>query len=93
MEAVARLLLMEAGVVDGPFFLGGRADIGINTLGIFVEGNEASRYGRGKACGNTRTVHSSAGLLVRAIESGWDMLEGAFVAEAAKALIALAEMP
>lgn len=36
MEIVTRLLLVEARVVDRPFFLGRRADIGVDTLIILV---------------------------------------------------------
>jgi hypothetical protein len=37
MEFVARLLFVEARVVDGPFFLSRRADVGVDALIVFVE--------------------------------------------------------
>jgi hypothetical protein len=46
VEIVARLLLVEAGIVDGPFFLGGRAHVEVKALGILVESNVAGCYAR-----------------------------------------------
>jgi hypothetical protein len=39
MEVVTGLLLMKACVVDGPFFLRWRADVCIEALAMFVDGN------------------------------------------------------
>lgn len=40
MMAVAGLLAMEASVVNRPLFLSRWADVGVDALTIFVQGNE-----------------------------------------------------
>ena len=40
MMCVAWLLLVEARIVDEPLFGGGRADVGVQAMAIFVEGDK-----------------------------------------------------
>jgi len=40
VEIIAGLLLAKAEVVDGPFVLGWRSNDGVDSLTVFVEGNE-----------------------------------------------------
>lgn len=46
MLAIAGLLLTEAGAVDGPFVLGGWADVGVYALRVCVQG-DVVRWARG----------------------------------------------
>lgn len=48
VEGIAGFLLVEASVVEGPFVLGGWADIGVYALVVFVEGDVAGGYGGGE---------------------------------------------
>lgn len=58
VEAVAGLLLAEARVVDGPFFLCGRADVRVDAVGVFVEGDVVWGAGDGELGGDAGVVGS-----------------------------------
>jgi hypothetical protein len=56
VEVVTRLLLVEAGVVDGPFFLGRWAHVVVDTLVVFVQGNEAFNCACGEIVGDVGAI-------------------------------------
>jgi hypothetical protein len=92
VKVVTRLLLVEAGVVDGPFFLGGWAHVVVDALVVLVEGDIALCCACGEIVGDMGAIFglSCCWLLSCTIESGGNVQEGAFVAETTKALIVLA---
>lgn len=56
---VARLLLAEARVIDGPFFGGGWADICVEALVVFVDGDVAWDGGGREVCGDVVAITTS----------------------------------
>jgi hypothetical protein len=58
VEAVAGLLLAEARVVDGPFVLRGWADVGVDAVGVLVEGDVVGWTGSGELGGYAGAVGS-----------------------------------
>jgi hypothetical protein len=93
MEVVARLLLVEARVVDGPFFLGGRAHVVVDALVMFVQGDVALWCACGEIVGNVGPIFGlSRCLLCCVVEADGNVLEGAFVAETTKALVVLVRL-
>jgi hypothetical protein len=79
VEAVAGLLLVEALVVDRPFFSGGWAHVRVDALRVGVEGDGAGCYrvGEGEGGGDFRALGWAACLWACAVHRGFDMLEGA----------------
>lgn len=82
---VAWSLLAEAGVVYGPFFDRGGADEGVDSLAVFVQGDEAGDCGGGEDIGNVGSIAVVWDLLVVG-GSGLVVRVGAVVSQAAEAL-------
>jgi hypothetical protein len=92
VKVVTRLLLVETGVVDGPFFLGGWAHVVVDALVVLVKGNISLCCACGEIVRDMGAIFglSCCWLLSCTIQSGRDVLEGAFVAKTTKALNMLA---
>jgi hypothetical protein len=56
MPVVAGLSLVEARVIDGPFFLGGRAHVVVDALVVLVEGNVALCCACGEIVGHVGAI-------------------------------------